>query len=123
MQSVLSPALILFVALVLSVSLYGLTVSGHFPREHRSERLRDVAGAAVLWVTMALCAAAAVFAIGFAIRHLPWQLAVIGGGGALLAAPLLLQPFPDSFVNGRRGLITFAATSAVLAGCVWQLGG
>ena len=37
-------SLVMFMALVLSVSLYGLTVSGHFPSEHRSERLRHGRG-------------------------------------------------------------------------------
>jgi hypothetical protein len=39
---------------------------------------------------------------------------VIGGGAMVLFAPLLLQPFPDSFVNGRRGLLTFAGIAAGL---------
>lgn len=117
------PALVLFMALVLSVSLYGLTVSGHFPSEHRGETLRSANGAAVLWVTMLICAAAAVYALLFASRTLPWYAAVIGGGGALLVAPLLLQPLPDTFVNGRRGLVTFALAAAVLACLAWRLGG
>ena len=34
----------------------------------------------------------------------------------LLFAPLLLQPLPDSFVNGRRGLLVFSAGAILLAG-------
>jgi hypothetical protein len=37
----------------------------------------------------------------FAWQHVPLPAAVIGGGAMVLFAPLLLQPFPDSFVNGR----------------------
>ena len=114
-------ALVLFMALVLSVSLYGLTVSGHFPSEHRGETLRPASGSIVLWVTMLICAAAAAYAVLFASRTLPWYVAVIGGGGALLVAPLLLQPLPDAFVNGRRGLVTFALAAAVLTGLAWML--
>ncbi len=33
----------------------------------------------------------------------------------VLFAPLLLQPFPDSFVNGRQGLLIFAGLAAGLA--------
>jgi len=33
----------------------------------------------------------------------------------LLAAPLALQPLPDSFVNGRQGLLLFAGLALVLA--------
>ena len=45
----------------------------------------------------------------------------IGGGAALLFAPLLLQPLPDSFVNGRRGLLVFAAGAVVLAALMWRV--
>jgi hypothetical protein len=117
------PALAVFIGLVLSVSLYGLTVSGHFPSEHRGETLRSATGAAVLWTTMLICAAAAAYAAAFASRTLPWYAAIIGGGGALLVAPLLLQPLPDAFVNGRRGLVTFALAAAVLTGVARMLGG
>ena len=33
----------------------------------------------------------------------------------VLIAPLLLQPLPDSFVNGRRGLLTFTGLGLGLA--------
>jgi hypothetical protein len=39
----------------------------------------------------------------------------------LLFAPLLLQPLPDSFVNGRRGLLVFAAGAVVLAALMWRV--
>jgi hypothetical protein len=32
----------------------------------------------------------------------------------VLLAPLLLQPLPDSFVNGRRGLLFFAGLALAL---------
>lgn len=114
-------SLVLFVALVLSVSLYGLTASGHFPRAHAHERSHPDPGAAILWGSMAVVLAATVYALAYAAQSLPWQVAVIAGGGALLIAPLLLQPLPDSFVDGRRGLITFAAASACLAAVAWHL--
>lgn len=109
------PALAIFVALVLSVSLYGLTAGGHFPSEHRGEALRTSTGATVLWSTMLVCASAAIYAVGFASRTLPWYVSVLGAGGAILIAPLLLQPLPDAFVNGRRGLIVFALAAVVFA--------
>jgi hypothetical protein len=110
-------AFAVFIALILAVSLYGLTASGHFPSEHRGDTLRNTTGSAVLWLTMLACGGATVYAVAFASRSLPWYAAVLGAGGALLAAPLLLQPLPDSFVNGRRGLVTFALAAAALA---WQ---
>ena len=51
----------------------------------------------------------------FAWQRLPLYAAVIGGGAMVLFAPLLLQPFPDSFVNGRQGLLIFAGLAAGLA--------
>ena len=45
----------------------------------------------------------------------PWYAAVIGGGAAILLAPLVLQVFPDRMVDGKIALIGFAAAAAVLA--------
>lgn len=114
---------VLFMALVLSLSLYGLTASGHFPREHRAERLRTGVGPAVLWLTIASSAAVAAYAVAYAARALPWHMAIIGAGAALLIAPLLLQPLPDAFVDGRRGLLAFAVLAALLAGFAWRMDG
>jgi hypothetical protein len=120
------PELTLFMALVLVLSLFGLTVSGHFPEEHRAASLKTGAGRVVLWGTMLLCGVLTLAAALFAWQHVPLYAAVIGGGAMLLVAPLLLQPFPDRFVNGRRGLLTFAGLAAGLALVAWnahRLGG
>lgn len=109
------PQLAVFMALVLVLSLYGLTVSGHFPEEHRAESLRTVGGKVLLWGTVALCAVLAVVALGFAWNYLPLPAAIIAAGLMVLVAPLILQPLPDSFVNGRRGLITFTVIGVGLA--------
>ena len=109
------PELALFMALVLVLSLYGLTVSGHFPEEHRAPALRAGFGPLLLWGTIALCAALTLAALLFAWQRLPLSAAVIGGGAMVLFAPLLLQPFPDSFVNGRRGLLIFSGIATGLA--------
>ena len=53
--------------------------------------------------------------IGFAAERLPAPAAIIGGGAVLLAAPLVLQRLPDSFINGRRGLIVLGAIAGLLA--------
>jgi hypothetical protein len=106
--------LVLFMALVLVLSLYGLTVSGHFPLEHRSASLRTAVGSLLLWGTLGLCALLTVLAADFAWRHIPLYAAAIAGGAMLLAAPLVLQPLPDSFVNGRRGLLFFAGLALCL---------
>jgi hypothetical protein len=108
------PELALFMALVLVLSLYGLTVSGHFPEEHRDASLRAGLGPLLLWGTIALCAILTLAALAFAWQTLPLYAAVIGGGAMVLFAPLLLQPFPDSFVNGRQGLLIFAGLATGL---------
>jgi hypothetical protein len=108
-----------FMAGVLAVALYGLTASGHFPAEARSAKFKGGWGALILWGTLAATVLAAAGMLLEAWWILPWYLQVIGGGAMLLFAPLLLQPLPDSFVNGRRGLLAFSTGAALLAGLMW----
>jgi hypothetical protein len=109
------PHLAVFMALVLVLSLYGLTASGHFPEEHRSDSLKSAGGRLVLWGTIILCAALTIVTLAFAWQYLPLPSAIIGGGAMVLFAPLLLQPLPDAFVDGRRGLLTFSLIGVGLA--------
>jgi hypothetical protein len=108
------PELAVFMALVLVLALYALTVSGHFPAEYRASSLSTAAGRVLLWGTLVLCAAVTVLVARFAWRHVPIYAAAIGGGAMLLAAPLILRPLPDSFVNGRRGLLFFTGLALCL---------
>jgi hypothetical protein len=112
-------ALGLLMASVLFVALYGLAASGHFPAQFRPQTLQRGWGALVLWGTMITTGLAGAVALFLAWRALPWYATVIGAGAALLFAPLLLQPLPDSFVNGRRGLLVLSAGAAVLAALMW----
>lgn len=105
--------LVLFVALVLAAALQGLAASGHFPLRKGCAHA-DV-GPALLFSTMIVSAAGAGFGIVAAFHFISWPSAVIGGGLALLGAPLVLQWFPDRFVDGRGALIAFAAAAAILA--------
>ena len=114
-MSVAIAPLALFAVLMLVIALYGLTASGHFPHETRLPAMSSGAGQAVLWLTILIvvgCLLAGLFA---AWRLIPWYAAVIGGGGGILVAPLVLQWFPDRFVDGKRGLISFAATALLLS--------
>lgn len=106
---------LLLAALVLAAALYGLAAAGHFPAAGRRAALSGAAGAAILWGSMAVAAGAGLVGLRFAWLHLPPAAAVIVGGGALLVAPLVLQPCPDSFVDGRRGLVVLAALAGGLA--------
>ena len=115
--------LVLFMIAVALLALYGLAVSGHFPAEFRSAELKTRVGATILWATLIAAAlAAAVVVLGVAGGALPWSAIVIGGGGMLLVAPLLLRPFPDRFVNGPAGLVTFAAGAMAAAFMLWAVG-
>jgi hypothetical protein len=108
-----------FMAGVLSVALYGLTASGHFPAEGREQKFNTGSGALVLWSTLVATTLAAAGMLAMSWWMLPWYISLLGGGAMLLFAPLLLQPLPDSFVNGRRGLLAFSACAVALAGLMW----
>jgi len=112
-------ALVLYSGAALLLALYGLTVSGHFPAEFRGATLRGGWGAVLLWSTMSVAGLAGVAVAVRAWSALPWYAAVIGGGATLLFAPLLLRPLPDSFVNGRRGLVAFSLGASLLAAGMW----
>jgi hypothetical protein len=108
-------ALVLFIAVLLSAALTALAASGHFPLEHRAISLRSGVGRAILFGACVVSALSLAVGIAMAWAILPWPAAVIGAGAAVLAAPLLLRPLPDAFVNGRAALVAFASASALLA--------
>jgi hypothetical protein len=107
--------LTLFTTLLLFVSLHALAASGQFPREHRAPALMSGGGAIVLYGTIAVALISLLAALFAAWRLIPWYAAVIGGGLAILAAPLVLQQFTDRFVDGRVSLVSFAGAGALLA--------
>jgi hypothetical protein len=107
--------LALFVALMLAASLYGLAVSGHFPRRQKETAFASAFGATMLFGSVALMIAALAGGIIGALHLTPWYAAIIGGGFALLFAPLVLRGFSDRFVDGRGAPLAFAGLSAGLA--------
>jgi hypothetical protein len=115
--------LALFTTLLLLVSLHALAASGQFPREHRAPALMSGGGAIVLYGTIAVALISLLAALFAAWWLIPWYAAVIGGGLAILAAPLVLQQFSDRFVDGRTSLVSFAGADALLAFLlVWLAG-
>jgi hypothetical protein len=108
-------ALFLFILLVGAVSLQGLAASGQFPHEYRAPPFRSATGSAILFGSIAVSALAITAGVIFAWRAIPWYAAVIGGGLPVLFAPLLLRPFPDTFVNGRAAMLFFSAIAGVIA--------
>jgi hypothetical protein len=107
--------LAVFLALVLTLALHGLAASGHFPREYRAPAFASGFGQALLFGSIAAAIVCLIIAIIGAWRLIPWYAAIIGGGLAILCAPLVLQRFPDRFVNGRGALLAFAGASVLLA--------
>ena len=107
--------LLLFTALLHFVSLHLLSASGHFPRQHRSLSLTSALGTLILYGTIAVAFTSLLAALFAAWKMIPWYAAVIGGGLAVLVAPMVLQLFSDRFVDGRGSLVTFAAASAFIA--------
>jgi hypothetical protein len=107
--------LALFAALMLAASLYGLAVSGHFPRRQKGTAFASAFGAMILFGSVALMIAALAGGILGALHFVPWYAAIIGGGLALLFAPLVLRGFSDRFVDGRGAPLAFAAIGAGLA--------
>lgn len=115
------PELALFMALVLVVFVFIVAVSGHFPAEYRADALKGALGTMVLWGSIAVAAISALLALVFAYQLIPWYAAVIGGGLMILAAPYVLQPFPDSFVDGRAALLICTAVAVGLDVTAWRI--
>ena len=107
--------LVLFIVLVLAVALGALAASGHFPREHRGVAFTSSSGAAILFGSILLLFLSLAAGLTVAWRLIPWFAAVIGGGLAVLVAPLMLQLFSDRFVDGRAAPLSFTALAVALA--------
>ena len=116
--------LALFTALLLFGSLHVLAASGQFPREQRAPALASGFGGFILYGSIAVAFTSLLVAFFAAWRLIPWYAAVIGGGLAILAAPLVLQKFTDRFVDGRGSLLSFAGAGGLLALLlIWLAGG
>ncbi|MGB8893961.1 MAG: hypothetical protein WA322_27720 [Pseudolabrys sp.] len=116
--------LALFTALLLFVCLHVLAASGQFPREQRAPALASGFGGFILYGSIAVAFISLLVAFFAAWRLIPWYAAVIGGGLAILAAPLVLQKFTDRFVDGRGSLLSFAGAGGLLALLlIWLAGG
>ena len=110
---------LLFAALVLAVALYALSLSGHFPSEHRGATLRGASGTVFIGITAALALLSLALGLGAGWHKVPWYGLIIAGGAALLAAPLVLMKFPDQFVNGRGALAAFSGITAASAAMLY----
>ena len=116
--------LALMTLLLLAASLYGLAALGHFPRSTRRDVMLRGAGPLVLWGSIVVVTVAVAVALVAAWWLIPWYAAVIAGGIAVLAAPLVLQYFGDEFVDGRGALLAFSGVTLILGiALLWYMGG
>jgi|SRR5215469_152293 len=113
--------LLVFVAMILLASLQALSASGHFPKASRLEAISGGSGPAVLWSSIVVTVGSLTIGIAVAWTFIPWYAAVIGGAGAILLAPLVLQVFSDRIVDGKTALISFATGAAALAALLYWL--
>lgn len=114
------PALCCFSALLLAVTLLTLAASGHFPRRGKSA---GAPGAFTLWACLTVGFGALLVGLAAAWLLLPGPAAVIAGGIAVLAAPLVLQQCPDRFVDGPGALGVFSGSALLLAAILLSLAG
>src|SRR5262245_65811520 len=105
LEALLIP-LLLFTALLHFVSLHLLSASGQFPREHRSPSLTSALGALILYGTIAAAFTSLLAALFAAWKMIPWYAAVIGGGLAILVAPMVLPLLSYRSVDGRGSLLS-----------------
>jgi hypothetical protein len=115
MTVALAVSLALFAALIMAVSLQLLAASGHFPLQARRPAMKGAPAVLLLWFSLAMTAGALIVGALAAWERLPWEGLIIAGGLVLLSAPLVLQQFPDRFVDGRAALVTFAAGAIACA--------
>lgn len=113
--------LVLFAGLLLAVTLYFLAAIGHFPKEIRTAEIGTGAGPYILYCTIVLLVLAVGAGALLVWKSVPWYAAILGGGAAVLIAPLILPNFSDRFVDGRPALITFTALAYVVLGGIWLI--
>lgn len=93
-------------ALVLVVGL--VLLAGHLPPAG------GVLRRGLVWLDLLLLAGLFATLAALAIGRLPWPAAVIAGGLALLAGPLVFQALPRGWRDGTAGLAGLAALSGLL---------
>ena len=107
------PAL-LFAAAALASVVGGVVVSGYFPRHARQSTMIGAASEIAVVVLALASLLAAVSAVLLAAETLPWYAAVILGGLAIVAGPLVEQRLPV----GLRVSVTGIAALTLMEGAV-----
>lgn len=114
-------ALAVFALAILYASLFMLTVAVHFPRSSKGKETLGTSGEAMLWLSILIAATVAALTISLFYANLPWYIAVIAGGACILAAPYLLHPLPDRFLNGRSILLGYSVVGIAISTVIWRI--
>lgn len=104
----------IYVAAVLGTGIAAVELAGFYPVKARAPALRQGGAGPLISLLAIMTAGLAAAAIWLGLTRLPWTFAVIGGGLALLLAPLAFQAIPRSFWDSRRGVGTAALFCGVL---------
>lgn len=102
-----------FAAAALAAAAGLVLTSGYFPAAARPEGLRRGLAPLAVLAGVATTAALVVAALAASLQ-LPWAVAVVAGGSALLAAPFLIQPLPARLRESALGALLFSVLGLVL---------
>ena len=86
--------------------------SGYFPRHTRPRILQGRVDDLVILLLILCGLSVLLLALWTAFQLLSWPVAVIGGGLAMLFAPLLWQSLPRFFLDRRAGILVVSAVAA-----------
>lgn len=111
-----------FAALALTACAGVVLTSGYFPAVARPTDLRRSFAPALVAAGVAVTAALAVAAL-WAGWQLPLAVAVVVGGCAILLAPFVVQPLPESLRDSRLGAALFVIFGLAVLGLALLAGG
>lgn len=114
-------ALALFAAGIAVLAAGVVLLSGFLPLAERGARQRGPLADLLLLLASAAVLLLALGALRFAFGRLGLAPAVIAGGLALLAGPLLFQLLPPGLRNGRAGLLLVLLAGGALAAALNQV--
>lgn len=104
-----------FGAAALAACAGAVLTSGYFPAEARPPALRRSFAAPLIAAGVATTVVLFAAALLTALR-LPWAVAVVAGGAAILLAPFLIQPLPERWRDSRLGAGLFTLLGLAILG-------
>ncbi|XWN31566.1 MAG: hypothetical protein ROR55_00145 [Devosia sp.] len=108
--------LIVLTALVAAAS--AIVVAGFFPRRIGPDAVRTPLGAVLVYSATLAVLVLAVATVAAAFIQLPWAVAVVALGLALLAAPFTVQPLSEEWRESRLALVAVTAVSLLVLAAI-----